>query len=125
MLSSDQAGEVFAAAAAITRALKLAERDWHDLSAAITSVPVAQPQPPRPKPATKPSPASQAIDSEYVLELVESIRMSGCYLSKNAEGFLDSLEERADRYHLVSFSVKQWEWFVVLLQQASVEFEVD
>ena len=121
LLSSDQPGEVTAAAAAVGRALKAAERDWHDLVAVLTSVPA-----PQPRPATKPRPMrdGQAIDAEYVVELVDNIRRSGCYLSTKAEGFLASLEDRAGSYELVTFSEKQWEWFVALLQQASVDFDV-
>jgi hypothetical protein len=121
LLSSDQPGEVTATAAAIGRALKAAERDWHDLVAVLTSVPAVQP-----KPAHRPQrdARGQAIDSEYVIELVHNIRQSGCYLSAKATGFLDSLEDRADSYELITFSEKQWEWFVALLQQASVDFDM-
>jgi hypothetical protein len=123
MLSSDHAGEVTATAAAITRTLRAAERDWHDLTATLTTVPVTQPQP-QPKPKPRPV-REQVIDAEYVGDLVHSIRMSGCYLSAKAKGFLDSLEDRAEVYSVVSFTDKQWEWFMGLLKSASVELEVD
>jgi hypothetical protein len=41
LLSSDQPGEVAAAAAAITRALKAIDADWHDLGRLLTTTPVA------------------------------------------------------------------------------------
>ena len=78
-----------------------------------------QPASHRPRPEAR----DQAIDSEYVVELVANIRASRCYLSAHAKGFLDSLEDRAGRFDIVLFSEKQWEWFVALLEQASVDFE--
>ncbi len=46
MLGSDQPGEVQATVAAITRILRAAGADWHDLSAALTAPAAPVPPPP-------------------------------------------------------------------------------
>ena len=101
LLSSDQPGEVSATAAAITRALKLAERDWHDLvaSSPAPAVPAAA----SPAQATPPPGGARVKPSTASMWLSWSATSAprGCYLSDNAKGFLDSLEERAGRYRLV------------------------
>ena len=61
MLSSNHAGEVLATAAAITRTLKSAGLDWHDLARQVEAHPISygrQWEPPRPAPAAEPKPAS-------------------------------------------------------------------
>ena len=50
LLSSDQPGEVVAAAAAIGRTLKTAGATWHDLAAALTEPARFVVYPPRPSP---------------------------------------------------------------------------
>lgn len=49
MLSSNQPGEVAAAAAAIGRTLASVGADWHDLAAILTAPPAARSLPPPPK----------------------------------------------------------------------------
>ena len=59
MLSSDQGGEVIAAAAAIGRALKGAGLDWHDLARRAAAPTFADMMQVRVRPATKPSAAPE------------------------------------------------------------------
>ena len=123
LLASDQPGEVAATAAAITRALKLAERDWHDLAATITLVSMQSAPPPQQ--SAPPPKQERAIDSAMVGDLIEDIYASGCYLTDKAKGFLSDLEDRASRYALVYFSTRQWEWFVAILDKAGIDEAVD
>lgn len=127
MLSSDKEGEIVAAAGAITRTLTSAGFDWHDLTNRLSMPTPQQEVSPPPPQRGKPNPASakQAIDSDTIEPLIGSIRNSGCFLSKNARGFLEGLEERARLYGMVHFTEKQWSWFLDLLESASVEMAQD
>ena len=125
LLASDQPGEVTAAASAITRLLKSAERDWHDLVYQLTVEPPPDRRNPRRAPPMKDYPGSQAIASDYVLELIGAIRASRCHLTTHARGFLVSLEARATTRAMVFFTAKQWDWFVKLLQAADPHINMD
>lgn len=124
LLASDQAGEVVAAAQAITRTLKAAERDWHDLVHQLTLEPPPSRSDPRKAPPSRDYAGTQAIDGDYVLDLIKAIRASRAKLTPKARDFLVGLEERANTYGLVYFTVRQWEWFIDLLREAKVEAEV-
>ena len=118
LIGSDQGGEVVAAGAAMTRLLKAAGRDWHDVTAALKATPV-NPKQPRRAPPDPDFGGSQAIDADFIHDLIRQIRESGCYLSAKATVFLDQLEGRSILHASVYFTPRQWQWFTGLLDNAA------
>ena len=124
LLSSDQAGECAAAAAAITRLLRASGLDWHDLVGALSNPGAGAhrpppPPPPPPKPPPEPPPGSHR--SRDILGAIAGIRANHPGLNERSIEFLDSLEARAGHYSTaVYLSPKQLKWFTDLLKQAGL-----
>ncbi len=86
LLSSDQPGEVAAAAAAVTRLLAAQGCTWHDLAARLTAPP--RPAPPPPPPA-----------SPGVVEMLDGISRGDAWmLNKWEQEFCASIRDQYRRY---------------------------
>ena len=124
MLSSGQAGECAAAAAAIDRLLKANGLDWHDLTSAIVSPGAASPPPtPDPTPSSPFGDNPGEVADDLLCDAINAILHSGVRLNANSAAFLDSLQERAMRYGTVYFSDKQWKWFTDLMTRAGARMQ--
>ena len=124
MLSSGQAGECAAAAAAIDRLLKANGLDWHDLTSAIVSPGAASPPPtPDPTPSSPFGDNPGAVADDLLCDAINAIQHSGVRLSASSEAFLNQLQERAYRYGTVYFSDKQWKWFTDLMTRAGARMQ--
>jgi hypothetical protein len=89
MLSSGQPGEVFAAAAAIERALKSAGADWHDLANQLTETPHRSGRTAEPPPRSKAHGTADApwrVQLDYCLARIE-------WLSSREQDFMGSLKK--------------------------------
>ena len=117
MLSSPNAGEVIAAAAAIDRTLKQAGTDWHGFAAALTYEP-SPPPPPRASPHATTADMPNKIDADELTDLIDEIRAAGVHLTDAAEQYLDDLEDRADRYVAIWLSERQANWLSQLARRA-------
>lgn len=114
LLSSANAGECAAAAAAIGRLLKAHDLDWHDLTAVVADTPPSAPPPPRREP---PSPDSRNLSAEAVRTLVYDIFLHHRHLNDRARAFLHGQLARA-KYGRVLLTERQWKWLMDLREEA-------
>ena len=117
MLGSDQMGEVINTIAAIKRALSAHDRDWHDLTAAVTL----------PAKVTNGRDHTsnyednrETRDSTWVLAKINELLYAKPKLSARAGEFIAQTQYRAGRYDTTRFSPKQWAWFAEILTKAGV-----
>jgi hypothetical protein len=119
MLSSDQPGEVKAAANAIERTLKAVGADWHDLAGAIAQPPAAQPaaqpkqqqqryQQPQPNNWDDPDPRDWRMLYQHCREHLD-------VLSARELDFMDTLSRWRGR-----LTEKQFSWLVAIDTKLSV-----
>lgn len=107
LLSSDQPGEVAAAAAAIGRTLKQAGADWHTLAGALTRTPSSPQQSPPPQAPPRMRPgrlmAAWIIDNH------------GDALTPKEYGFV------WDMQHWTRLSPKQQDWLIKIFKSLGGE----
>lgn len=133
LLSSDKDGEVVAAARAVSRILREAKLDWHDLSATIVAEIDSASSGARAKraPSGPPNDTSASdpwkdikeehwFDSDHLDDVCVRVRKHG-RLSSNAEQFLSGLQERAEKFMSVKLSEKQFAWLADLFRSATGE----
>ena len=112
-LGSPFDGEIVATATAIQKALTAADRDWHDLTAALVSEQAASQQ------ITGTS-SHREIGGEQLLVLCESILARAYWLNPRAKEFLHDMQVRALGHDRVFLTEKQLSWLMNLSQRAGV-----
>ena len=120
LLSSDIEGERAAAAAAVTRTLKQAGADRHDLADLLTAdaPPLASPMPATaPEMTLRPRPdGGYEITASDLMMIVQRIR-EDVYFDTWTDGFLSTLEDRSVRFGTVFVSEKQAAVLVKLIER--------
>ena len=125
MLGSDQMGEVIATVEAIKRALTAHDRDWHDVTAAVTLPPEVM-HLYRDDPRVHQRPGNQdriTKPSEWVHDALDIMFQHPSWKpNMRGEEFLMQTRRRAQHYDTCRFTPKQWAWFEKMAREAGVAF---